>query len=279
MDKGTNHSFDTTKDKSKGLSGTRYFICFVLSNLPLIYLVYYTITVFASFHNNQHHISLSTQPTLEHRTSLMDPQNVALFYSYFTSIFKCGKNSFQISLRQFTTLLNFVVFYGASYYLLKYLSVLLHDTTCSSTQSSYKGMSSFSFTMTYFFLVFCHLLSSSDSTITRSRSVSFNYATPVFPPAPFFFILPSFDRGNQTHQQVYYGVLYAYIMIFSFDFIQFYCRPFYNTTLLVGVCFILSHYCLKDVILSSTYITWYHIICVINTVISYFTYRKNHLKT
>ncbi|EKE40249.1 hypothetical protein ENUP19_0205G0002 [Entamoeba nuttalli] len=317
--------YDSIKKKvsfsPNGITPLRYFVCFVLSNLPIIYLLYYVITLIVSMFNNEFTMSMGNRLFSLTKKSVMDPQNVSIITAILLSILsiiRSEKEHLKLLLPKLSILINYIVFYYLCKLCIKKLSDLLKDPMCQSFHSNYKSISSFSFATTFFFLVFSHLLSSSDSMETDIRPISYITTFPQYPPAPLSLyyqsigpfscrfsrccekllfgmncsyhfamyhllilyvvssILTSNDmleNGNHSHQQSFYGVLLAYISMFIIDSIEFYCRPWFNSCMMVNVLyFIFFHITTPSKGLN---ITLCHLISLANGFLSFYIYRKS----
>ena len=67
---------DTAKRPTHEITGVRYFCCFVIANLPIIFFLYHLISVGVAFFNNEANTANLPRPVTS--KSIVDPQTVLI---------------------------------------------------------------------------------------------------------------------------------------------------------------------------------------------------------
>ena len=301
-----------------GISPIRYSGCFIISNITIVYLLYYVCTSIISIVNKQFDVELGNREQPITPKPIFDSQIITLVSSlilFFYSIIRIDKQQIRLSYPHLAILINYYIYFSACYIIIKQLSFQLRDYKCQTFHNSYKSISTFSFTTTFFFLVYCRLLSSTDSTQISTKQFKFVTSTPQYPPAPLAFFYQSIgpfscrfnrccekflfgfhchyhwiayhvlvlfiissiftsndmlENGNHTQKQQCLGVLLAYLFIFIEDFVEYYCRPYYNSYLAVTLFYFVIHF-----MFAGNYVSLPHIISVFNVLFSIFIHYKS----
>ena len=303
-----------------GISPIRYCGCFLMSNITMIYFLFYAFTAVMSVIHKEFDVELGKREQPIVPKPILDSQIITLITSLillFYSIIRIDKQHIRLSYSHLSILINYYIYFSMCYLIVKYIDFKLKDVTCQSFHNSYKSISSFSFTSTFFFLVSCRLISSTDNTIITSKQINVVTATPQYPPAPLAFINQSIgpfscrysrccekflfgfhchyhfiayhllvlfaissiftsndmlENGNHSQKQIILGVLFAYVFVFIEDFIEFYCRPYYNAYLTISVIYFIVHYFLAGNVLAIQ-----HFVSVFNVLFSlYIHYKSSH---
>ncbi|ELP84467.1 hypothetical protein EIN_168620 [Entamoeba invadens IP1] len=148
-----------------GIPIFRYLTCFVLSNLPLLFLAYYAITLVVSKTMGEYSTFVARQKYSLTNKPPMDPQTITIVTGILISILSViwpTHTKISISLPKLHLLMTSYIFYSFMKIVIKSLSYVLLDSTTSAYHASFKSVSSFSFASTFYFLTFSNILASSD---------------------------------------------------------------------------------------------------------------------